>query len=65
MEGQQMAETPVEAPVVGRRCYVGNLAWAVSWQDLKDCFRECGEVVRSAFWQSWPPGPASSLASPS
>ncbi len=42
-----------EAPVVegetvvriGKRCYVGNLAWKTSWQDLKDKFRECGNVV--------------------
>jgi hypothetical protein len=28
-----------------RRVYVGNLDWSVSWQDLKDHFRECGEVI--------------------
>jgi len=28
----------------GRRVYVGNLAWSVSWQDLKDFFKkQCGE----------------------
>eukprot|EP00210_Caulerpa_lentillifera_P006102 g5830.t1 len=31
--------------IIGKRCYVGNLAWKTSWQDLKDKFRECGEVV--------------------
>ncbi|KAI8468345.1 MAG: G-strand telomere binding protein 1 [Monoraphidium minutum] len=30
---------------IGRRCYVSNLAWRTSWQDLKDKFRECGNVV--------------------
>lgn len=30
---------------IGKRCYVGNLAWKTSWQDLKDKFRECGNVV--------------------
>ena len=30
---------------IGRRCYVGNLAWRTSWQDLKDKFRDCGNVV--------------------
>jgi len=40
-----MEEQPIEAPTVGRRCYVGNLAWKTSWQDLKDAFRECGTVV--------------------
>ena len=30
---------------IGKRCYVGNLAWKTSWQDLKDRFRECGNVV--------------------
>ena len=28
-----------------KRVYVGNLDWKVSWQDLKDHFRSCGEVV--------------------
>eukprot|EP01024_Parvocaulis_polyphysoides_P022643 TRINITY_DN20_c0_g1_i1.p3 TRINITY_DN20_c0_g1~~TRINITY_DN20_c0_g1_i1.p3 ORF type:complete len:222 (-),score=55.25 TRINITY_DN20_c0_g1_i1:1579-2244(-) len=30
---------------IGKRCYVGNLAWRTSWQDLKDEFRACGTVV--------------------
>lgn len=30
---------------IGKRCYVGNLAWKTSWQDLKDKFRECGDVA--------------------
>eukprot|EP00793_Prasinoderma_coloniale_P003797 PRCOL_00003174-RA len=35
-------------PAVGnlaRRLYVGNLAWSVSWQGLKDLFKQCGNVV--------------------
>ena len=39
-EQVELEETPI-----GRRCYVGNLAWRTSWQDLKDAFRECGTVV--------------------
>ncbi|CAG9464066.1 unnamed protein product [Pedinophyceae sp. YPF-701] len=33
---------------IGRRCYVSNLAWKTSWQDLKDAFSGCGNVVYSA-----------------
>ena len=29
------------------RCYVGNLAYGVEWQDLKDAFRACGKVVHA------------------
>lgn len=31
----------------GRRVYIGNLSWGVSWQDLKDHMREAGEVTRA------------------
>jgi len=31
--------------IAGRRCYVGNLAWEVAWQDLKDHMRGAGEVL--------------------
>ena len=27
--------------------YVGNLSWDVTWQDLKDHFKQCGHVVRA------------------
>ena len=30
---------------IGKRDFIGNLAWKTSWQDLKDKFRECGNVV--------------------
>lgn len=29
------------------RIYVGNLTWDVKWQELKDFFRPCGNVVRA------------------
>jgi RNA recognition motif-containing protein len=32
---------------MGRRLYVGNLAWAVSDQDLRDLFSEAGKVESS------------------
>jgi RNA recognition motif-containing protein len=38
---------PAGGPVrgAGNRVYVGNLPWQVSWQDLKDHFRQAGEPV--------------------
>jgi RNA recognition motif-containing protein len=38
-------EGEVETITVGKRCYVGNLSWRTSWQDLKDHFRQVGNVV--------------------
>ena len=32
---------------MGRRLYVGNLAWAVSDQDLRELFSEAGKVENS------------------
>eukprot|EP00501_MAST-03F_sp_TOSAG23-6_P001666 GSMAST32.ASY1.ANO1.1735.1 assembled CDS len=32
---------------VGTSVYVGNLAWSVTWQDLKDHMRAAGDVVRA------------------
>lgn len=29
------------------RVYVGNLAWGATWRDLKDTFRDCGEIKRA------------------
>uniref|UniRef100_A0A7S0WHE3 RRM domain-containing protein n=1 Tax=Chlamydomonas leiostraca TaxID=1034604 RepID=A0A7S0WHE3_9CHLO len=40
-----MAEGQDETVRIGKRCFVGNLAWRTSWQDLKDKFRDCGNVV--------------------
>jgi len=30
---------------IGRRLFVGNLSWQVSWQEMKDHFKQCGMVV--------------------
>ncbi|EFJ43447.1 hypothetical protein VOLCADRAFT_109965 [Volvox carteri f. nagariensis] len=38
-------DTTQETIRLGKRCFVGNLAWKTSWQDLKDKFREAGNVV--------------------
>ena len=35
------------APASATSVYVGNLTWKTSWQDLKDHFRQCGEIVRA------------------
>ena len=42
--------------VSSNRLYVHNLAWRVSWQDLKDHFRQAGEVVRSEIFTQGPGG---------
>ena len=42
--------------VSSNRLYVHNLAWRVSWQDLKDHFREAGEVVRAEIFTEGPGG---------
>jgi len=34
----------------GKSVFVGNLAWSVAWQDLKDVFKKVGEVVRADVW---------------
>jgi len=36
---------------VGKRVYVGNLSWSASWQDLKDHFRQVGNVVYSCIME--------------
>ena len=40
----------------GRRVYVGNLAWSVSWQDLKDHCKKSGEEVLRADVMTGPDG---------
>jgi len=40
-----MPEEQLEDVRVGRRCFISNLQWRTSWQDLKDAFRDCGNVV--------------------
>ena len=36
-----------EMVTVARRLYVGNLAYRVRWQELKELFQTCGNVVRA------------------
>jgi RNA recognition motif-containing protein len=31
----------------GCQLYIGNLSWETGWQELKDYFRQCGDVERS------------------
>jgi len=38
---------PEEIALMGRRLYVGNLAWTVTDQDLQDVFSEAGTVDSS------------------
>ncbi|QDZ24587.1 RNA-binding domain-containing protein [Chloropicon primus] len=45
MEAGAEGHGQVETITVGKRCYVGNLSWRTSWQDLKDHFRQVGNVV--------------------
>ena len=33
--------------IASNRLYVGNLAWEVTWKELKDKFKECGDVIRA------------------
>jgi RNA recognition motif-containing protein len=41
-----IAPLRVRAEDEGRLLYVGNIPWRSSWQDIKDAFKECGEVIR-------------------
>ena len=34
-------------PLGGTKVYVGNMSWETSWQDLKDHFRNAGEVLHA------------------
>lgn len=43
IDGELSGEQPASAG--GKRCFVNNLAWRTSWQDLKDHFRANGTVV--------------------
>lgn len=31
----------------GKQVFVGNIPYTVTWQQLKDVFRECGNVLRA------------------
>ncbi|KAI8472980.1 MAG: hypothetical protein J3K34DRAFT_453710 [Monoraphidium minutum] len=44
-EEHGLEAAPEQPLLIGRRVYVSNLQWRTSWQDLKDKFRECGNVV--------------------
>jgi RNA recognition motif-containing protein len=35
------------APEAGSQLFIGNLSWETGWQDLKDHFRQIGEVERA------------------
>lgn len=37
----------VTTQATGNRIYVGNLAWTVEWQELKDHMRTVGKVVHA------------------
>jgi len=41
------ARSDERAELVGKRLYVGNLAYTVAWQDLKDHFKAVAPVVRA------------------
>src|ERR1700751_1200682 len=43
----QTASSRAEETLMGRRLYVGNLAWTVTDQDLLDAFSEAGKVENS------------------
>lgn len=38
---------PTRPVIRGRRVYVGQLAWSVAWQDLKDHFKPIGNILRA------------------
>ncbi|KAL9183998.1 hypothetical protein ACHAXT_002084 [Thalassiosira profunda] len=46
-QGFQAAIMPGEPAEHGCQLFVGNLSWQSGWQDLKDLFREYGEVERA------------------
>lgn len=46
--GPPHASLPISDEDRSRRVYVGNLAWSVSWQDLKDHFKAAGHDVTRA-----------------
>lgn len=44
-EGGNQGSTPRSTVQTPSRLYVGNLAYEVTWEDLKDHFRNAGEIV--------------------
>ena len=49
-KGYSSGDSGAAAP--GTKVYVGNLSWETSWQDLKDHFRQAGEVTHADVIQS-------------
>ena len=47
MHQQQMQQGGQMPQATGNRIYVGNLAWTVEWQELKDHMRTVGKVVHA------------------
>lgn len=47
MHQQQMQQGGPMPQATGNRIYVGNLAWTVEWQELKDHMRTVGKVVHA------------------
>jgi len=43
-----------EDELTGRKLFVSNLAYSISWQDLKDLFAEFGTVTRADVFQERP-----------
>jgi RNA recognition motif-containing protein len=43
-----------ETELEGRKLFVSNLAYSISWQDLKDLFAEYGPVTRADVFQERP-----------
>jgi len=33
--------------IAGRKIFINNLPFSTSWQDLKDTFKSCGEIIRA------------------
>jgi len=46
--GHRKTEPTQHGSVQSKRCYVGNLSYRTSWQDLKDHFRQAGTVIYSS-----------------
>jgi len=44
---QAVSRTSQRGAAHGRQIYVGNLSYTCSWQDLKDKFRQCGNIIRA------------------
>ncbi|CEL97671.1 unnamed protein product [Vitrella brassicaformis CCMP3155] len=45
--GRGRGRGPRNPEDAGKQVFVSNLSWRTSWQDLKDLFRQYGEVVRA------------------